>query len=50
MKYKNTAFIITKRELNGLKMSFISKIQALFLNNLLKSGIFIPHTFFRFHF
>lgn len=48
--YKNTAFIITKEELNGLKSSFICKNGGIFLNNLLKSFIFILQIFFRFHF
>ncbi|SEH42131.1 hypothetical protein SAMN05421593_3916 [Chryseobacterium culicis] len=50
MKYKNTAFIITKRELKGLKVSFARKNKAAFLNNLLKSDIFPAYRFFRFHF
>jgi len=48
--YKNTAFIITNKELNGRKSSFTHKNEALFHNNLLKSFIFIIQALFRFHF
>lgn len=42
--------MITKRELSSLKIGITRKNQPLFLNNLLKSGIFTAHVFFRFHF
>jgi hypothetical protein len=50
MKYKNTAFIFTKVELYGLKDGLATQKRDLFLNNVLKSGIFIFLIFFRFHF
>lgn len=50
MKYKNTAFIFTKGELNSRIEGFSDKKRVQFLNNVLKSAIFILLIFFRFHF